>query len=106
MGIEVVVGVHLKDPPTKMTPPPIRLNRKERKERKEDAFVRDTQKVLCDVFAFLAVLSVQVGVQSVDCATFSGWIFVSDALATLSYGNRCAPVLSFRGSRSWLLLVR
>jgi len=49
------------------------LNRKERKERKEDPFVRDTQKVHCDVFAFLAVLAVQSGIRDFDRSTFSGW---------------------------------
>jgi len=52
------------------------LNRKERKERKEEPIVRDKQKIFCDVFACLAVLAVQVRVQPVDCATFIGWIFM------------------------------
>jgi hypothetical protein len=52
------------------------LNRKERQERKEDPFFRDTRKILCDVFAFLAILAVQVRVQCVDCATVSGWSFM------------------------------
>jgi hypothetical protein len=51
------------------------LNRKDRKERKEDPFVRDTQKVYCDVFAFLAVLAVQSGIRDFDRSTFSGCSF-------------------------------
>ncbi|MDH3816554.1 MAG: hypothetical protein OEV48_18830, partial [Acidobacteriota bacterium] len=62
---------HLKDPPTKKYSTATHLNRKERKERKANLFVRDTQRIFCDVFAFLAVLAVQVHVQSVDCATSS-----------------------------------
>jgi len=56
------------------------LNRKERKEHKEDPFVRDTQKVLCDVFAFLAVFAVPSGMRDFDRSPFSGWSFrwVSD----------------------------
>jgi len=57
----------LKDP--QITTPPTYLNRKERKERKASPFVRETQKIYCDVFACLAVLAVQVRVQSVECAT-------------------------------------
>ncbi len=45
------------------------LNRKERKERKANPFVRKTQRIFCDVFAYLAVLAVQVRLQSIDCAT-------------------------------------
>jgi hypothetical protein len=51
------------------------VNRKDRKERKEDPFVRDTQKVHCDDFAFLAVLAVQSGIRDFDRSTFSGWSF-------------------------------
>jgi hypothetical protein len=55
-----------------MTPKPTLLNRKERKERKEDPFVRDTLKVLCDVFAFLAGFAVQSNIQDLDRSTLSG----------------------------------
>jgi hypothetical protein len=48
------------------------LNRKDRKERKEDPFVRNTQKTYCDVFAFFAVLAVQLGIRDLDLSTFSG----------------------------------
>ena len=56
------------------------LNRKERKERKENPFVRDTQKVLCDVFAFLAVLAVQLSAQF---STARPWLLREAALLDL-----------------------
>jgi len=62
----------LKSPTILMTPKPTLLNRKERKERKEDPFVRDTLKVLCDVFAFLAGFAVQSNIQDLDRSTLSG----------------------------------
>jgi len=55
----------MKDPPEKILPATL-LNRK---ERKANPSVCDTQRIFCDVFAFLAVFAVQVRVQSVDCAT-------------------------------------
>jgi len=51
------------------SPHPPLLNRKDRKERKEDPFVRDTQRVHRDVFAFLAVLAVPSGTRSCRCST-------------------------------------